>query len=248
MAHSTKQDHLLISVVLLVLFAVMVFAFGRAAEVKAGTCAADRQLCEFTVTSLSKALDAIPEQSVETPEWMLPKVAPPPAGPNRPAGERVVSYSVEPRNVNPAAIGAFAAQANQTLNNGRGWAKLGLRFQQVPTGGSFTLVLASAASLPQFSSGCSVEWSCRAGRYVIINQDRWNGATAAWNGAGGNLSDYRHMVLNHEVGHWLGHDHASCPGAGQLAPLMQQQSISLQGCKFNPWPLPNELSAPNLGI
>jgi hypothetical protein len=49
------------------------------------------------------------------------------------------------------------------------------------------------------------------------------------------------MVINHEVGHFIGFGHASCGGAGQPAPVMQQQSISLQGCKFNPWPTASEL-------
>ncbi len=102
--------------------------------------------------------------------------------------------------------------------------------------------------MPSFSSGCDVEWSCRVGRSVIINDKRWVDASAAWNASGGTLRDYRHMVVNHEVGHWLGHGHLHCAGAGQLAPVMQQQSIDLEGCKFNPWPLTSELWSTQLGI
>jgi hypothetical protein len=102
--------------------------------------------------------------------------------------------------------------------------------------------------MTSFSSGCGTEYSCRAGRYVIINQDRWLGATPSWNNAGGSLRDYRHMVINHETGHWLGHDHANCAGAGQPAQVMQQQSIDLQGCSFNPWPTASELWSSQLGI
>jgi len=108
--------------------------------------------------------------------------------------------------------------------------------------------LSVASELPNFSEGCSSEYSCNVGRYVIINQDRWLGATSSWNNAGGTLRDYRHMVVNHETGHWLGHGHANCGGSGQPAPLMQQQSIDLQGCKFNPWPLDSELTSSRLGI
>lgn len=159
-----------------------------------------------------------------------------------------VTYSVITRGTITADLAEFRQQANATLNDARGWARLGVRFSEVATGGSFTLVLSEASQVPSFSSGCSAEYSCRAGRYVIINQDRWTGATSSWNSAGGSLRDYRHMVVNHETGHWLGHDHQSCGGAGQSAPVMQQQSIDLQGCGFNPWPLASELWSSQLGI
>jgi hypothetical protein len=97
--------------------------------------------------------------------------------------------------------------------------------------------------MTSFGGVCDSYYSCRSGRNVVINFDRWQGATDPWNAAGGSLEDYRVMVTNHETGHWLGFGHAFCPGAGQPAPVMQQQSISLQGCTFNPWPTASELAA-----
>jgi len=153
----------------------------------------------------------------------------------------VLTYTISKKGNVTADMAEFAAQAGQTLNDSRGWSRLGVQFKQVESGGNFNLILSEASYLPSYSSGCSVDWSCRAGNNVVINQDRWLGASSAWNSGGGSLRDYRHMVVNHETGHWLGHDHAYCGGAGQSAPLMQQQSIELQGCKFNPWPLSSEL-------
>ena len=51
------------------------------------------------------------------------------------------------------------------------------------------------------------------------------------------------MVINHEVGHRLGHidNEMTCAGAGQAAPLMQEQSIFLDGCAINEYPLDSEL-------
>lgn len=166
----------------------------------------------------------------------------------KPASGRVVTYAISTKGATSANLAEFSAQVNQTLNDGRGWAQLGVSFREVASGGNFSLVLSEAALVPSFSAGCDTEWSCRVGSAVIINDNRWRGASEAWNAAGGSMRDYRHMVINHEVGHWLGHGHLNCAGAGQLAPVMQQQSIDLQGCSFNPWPQTSELWSTQLGI
>lgn len=153
------------------------------------------------------------------------------------------SYCVSAKNIDTTHLADFRAKIAVVLSDGRGWASAGQRFVESSSNCGFTMWLSAADQLPSFSSGCSAQWSCRAGTNVIINYDRWTQATDAWNGAGGNLEDYRVMVINHEVGHWLGFGHANCSGAGQPAPVMQQQSIDLQGCAFNPWPLASEIAS-----
>lgn len=157
---------------------------------------------------------------------------------------RTVHYTVETRGTISTSLAEFRRQAHATLNDPRGWRTTGTAFQEVASGGSMTLVLAQANRVPEFSPVCSARWSCRVGRYVVINQDRWRYASTAWRSRGGSLRDYRHMVVNHETGHWLGHGHRSCPGAGAPAFVMQQQSISLGACRINPWPRPAEWSTP----
>lgn len=162
---------------------------------------------------------------------------------------RVVAYKVETRGAITASLSEFKAQANETLNDKRGWAGMNISFQEVQEGGEFTLYFSEAAQMTSFSAlGCDATYSCVVGRDVIINQDRWLSATPAWNAGGGSLRDYRHMVVSHEVGHWLGHGHLQCGGPGQPAPVMMQQSMDLQGCTFNPWPLDRELWSTRLGI
>lgn len=185
------------------------------------------------------------KQQVTAEQRAAHKVSPSPRA--NPGSQVTVTYTISTKGGTRSNLDEFAAQAHQTLNDARGWAQLNISFVRVPSGGNFNLILSEASQVPSFSSGCSAEWSCRVGVSVIINDDRWSGATTAWNNAGGGIRDYRHMVINHEVGHWLGHGHSGCPAAGSHAPIMQQQSIDLQGCKFNPWPLANELRAPNLG-
>ena len=155
---------------------------------------------------------------------------------------RTVTYHVETRGRITADLAEFRRLAQQTYDDPRGWRGAGVRFRQVPRGGRFTLVLAEASQVPAFSSVCSAEWSCRVGRYVIINQTRWQHASPAWNAVRGSLRDYRHMVVNHETGHWLGFGYAGCAGRGRPAPVMMQQSKGLGGCRFNPFPNLAELA------
>ena len=63
---------------------------------------------------------------------------------------------------------------------------------------------------------------------MIINQNRWRYASKVFPSQ---LAQYRQMVVNHETGHWLGNGHAYCGGKGELAPVMQQQSKGLKGCR-----------------
>lgn len=204
-----------------------------------------------SLQDLPTILGAIKAPSLQEPGWLTAQNAAEAAARNAARSTpvtKVVTYDVGTRGTITANMAEFRTQANATLNDARGWARLGVSFQEVASGGMFSLFLSEASQMTSFSSGCGEEYSCRAGRYVIINQDRWLGATSSWNEAGGSLRDYRHMVVNHETGHWLGHDHATCGGAGQAAPVMQQQSISLQGCSFNAWPTTSELWSSQLGI
>lgn len=204
-------------------------------------------------SSLRESLKEVTLTTIEQPQWLKDQLeaeaaaAAQAASAKRAATTMTVTYDVTTRGAVSASLSEFKLQVSQTLNDARGWARMNVRFVEVASGGQFSLVLASAAEVGAVP-GCGSDYSCRSGRYVLINQDRWMGATSSWNSAGGSLRDYRHMVINHETGHWLGHDHESCGGAGQPAPVMQQQSMDLQGCSFNPWPLASELSSTQLGI
>ena len=159
-----------------------------------------------------------------------------PAARAEPGGSRVYRFSVQGRG-NVSDLEAFAAAAAETYADPRGWNQGGTaRFERAASGGAFTLWLAADNQMDSFGGACDVMWSCRNGRNVVINEDRWLGASPAWTEAGGSLRDYRHMVVNHETGHWLGHEHTTCAAPGSAAPLMQQQSMGLQGCTPNPWP------------
>ncbi|RLP78329.1 DUF3152 domain-containing protein [Micromonospora sp. BL4] len=144
----------------------------------------------------------------------------------------------------PVAFG----QAVQTALAGPGsWVDSGrLRMQQVPGGAArdFTVYLATARTAGRMCADGGVDiriggrpyTSCRAPGKVIINLDRWRLSVPHFVAARVPLAVYRTYVVNHEVGHQLGHRHERCPGAGRPAPVMMQQTLFLDGCRANPWP------------
>jgi Protein of unknown function (DUF3152) len=160
--------------------------------------------------------------------------------------ERAINYQVRTAGSPKADLDTFTRLSAETLASAQGWRRAGVKFSQVGTGGEFTLWLAAAESMASFGSPCNSNWSCRVGRNVIINDDRWRLASPLWASLGLPLRDYQNMVVNHEVGHFLGYGHHSCGGSGQLAPVMQQQSKDLAGCRFNPWPLAWEVDGLSL--
>ncbi len=164
-----------------------------------------------------------------------------------PAPKKLITYTycVSAKGVDASYLGEFRSKLQAVYADTRGWSVNGqIKFVEVASGCNYTAWLTRADLVPSFSSTiCDSTWSCRVGNNVIINFDRWSGASPAWNGAGGSLDGYRTMVINHETGHWLGFSHRYCGGAGQSAPVMQQQSISLQGCAFNSWPTASEIQS-----
>ncbi|MEU3700348.1 DUF3152 domain-containing protein [Streptomyces griseoviridis] len=77
------------------------------------------------------------------------------------------------------------------------------------------------------------EYNCEVPGGVVVNLKRWVKGSPTFDGP---IHDYRALIINHEVGHFLGHSHVTCGGAGQLAPVMMQQIKGLHGCVANAWP------------
>lgn len=134
---------------------------------------------------------------------------------------------------------AFARAVEETLGDPRSWGAGGRQaFQRVDTGPfDFRVALVSPDNVNSFCPGLDTGGytSCRSGDRAVMNLARWETAVPDYEG---DLPTYRQYVVNHEVGHYLGNGHEACPGAGALAPVMQQQTLGLDGCRKNAWPYP----------
>ena len=158
-------------------------------------------------------------------------------------GVKIVYYKTATWGTVEADFDDFRTKIAATLNDDRGWKNANLRFVEVNSGYDLTVVLSDAAHLD--FPGCSPTLSCTDSNrnYVIINDLRWRTGTDASKAHHMSQRDYQHMVINHEMGHWLGH-HAHATGCtnGGPAPIMLQQSTGLRGCdSMNSWPLKEEL-------
>jgi hypothetical protein len=136
------------------------------------------------------------------------------------------------------------------LEDSRSWSGHGVKLQRVDSGPiDFRVSLTSSITVRSLCGyTIHVETSCYipAGdvspvNRVVFNDSRWvRGATAYI----GDLTTYREYMINHEVGHALGHEHAHQCLPGGLAPAMMQQTFGLRSaatgkmCEANPWPYP----------
>ncbi|MEU9558226.1 DUF3152 domain-containing protein [Streptomyces fumanus] len=77
------------------------------------------------------------------------------------------------------------------------------------------------------------EYNCEVPGGVVVNLKRWVKGSPTFDGP---IHDYRALIINHEMGHFLGHSHVTCGGTGRPAPVMMQQIKGLHGCVANAWP------------
>ncbi|MFD7980722.1 DUF3152 domain-containing protein [Streptomyces sp. NPDC059071] len=143
--------------------------------------------------------------------------------------------------------GALFAQAVQkTLNDRRSWAGNGeMTFERISSGEpEWVITLASPGTTGDWCRKSGLDTtvdnvSCDSASTdrVMINAFRWAQGSDTFGPDA--MHAYRQMLINHEVGHRLGHSHVSCRTPGALAPVMQQQtkSLDIEGieCRPNPW-------------
>jgi hypothetical protein len=158
-----------------------------------------------------------------------------------PVGEGAQSYRYRVQVEDGIALepAEAAAEIHAILGHPRGWTLDGES--------SFELVAEAPAELTvkiatpdtvdqlcgQYGLDTQGEVNCRIGDDVLVNLRRWVEGSPQFSGP---IEEYRALIINHEVGHRIGHGHAGCPGPGEPAPAMMQQIKGLDGCVANAWP------------
>lgn len=191
------------------------------------------------------------------------------------------SYVVEVEDgVDTSSFGggdAFSSSVDATLGDPRSWISNGtfaFRHTSVDEGQApdLRVRLTSPETARELCGGhIELETSCfiqgpdsegddagaaEAGR-VILNVARWVRGASTFEG---DLGAYRQYLVNHEVGHGIGFAaHQACPRDGVLAPVMMQQTLSMNNgeledleagaeyeeadgnltCRPNAWPYPH---------
>ncbi|MFF4301316.1 DUF3152 domain-containing protein [Streptomyces sp. NPDC001601] len=132
-----------------------------------------------------------------------------------------------------------ARQVERILADPRGWTADGhSAFQRVSSGpADFAVRVATPGTVDricgEYGLDTGGEVNCDVGEQVMVNLRRWLLATPVY---AHRVKDYRALIINHEVGHFLGHGHVGCPGPGRPAPVMMQQIKGMHGCLPNVWP------------
>nr|WP_251691995.1 DUF3152 domain-containing protein [Streptomyces sp. CHD11] len=154
-------------------------------------------------------------------------------------GSRVRRYKVLVEDGIDVPASEAAAEVSAVLADRRGWTRDGVNSFQLVSSGSYDFVvkIATPGTTDRICGAAGLltrgEVNCSVGTDVVVNLKRWVRGSPQFDGP---IGEYRALIVNHEVGHRIGHGHEGCPGPGRPAPAMMQQIKGLDGCVANAWP------------
>lgn len=152
---------------------------------------------------------------------------------------RVRRYKVQVEQGAGVSADTAAREIEAILGDRRGWTADHRDAFQLVSGGAydFEVKIATPATVDAICGAAGLhthgEVNCDVGPQVVVNLKRWNTGSPEFPGP---VDEYRALIINHEVGHRIGHGHETCPGPGKPAPAMMQQIDGLRGCVANAWP------------
>ncbi|MGI5441093.1 DUF3152 domain-containing protein [Streptomyces shenzhenensis] len=152
---------------------------------------------------------------------------------------KALRYRVEAEHGSGVSVADAAEEVERILADPRGWTADGhSAFRRVAADpADFVVRIATPGTVDdicgRYGLDTGGEVNCSVDRNVMVNLRRWEQATPVY---AHDVTAYRALVINHEVGHFLGHGHVTCPGRGKPAPAMMQQIKGMHGCVPNVWP------------
>ncbi|MFE0474890.1 DUF3152 domain-containing protein [Streptomyces sp. NPDC058947] len=151
-----------------------------------------------------------------------------------------VGYAVMVEDGSGLDAEAAAREIAAILADPRGWAAHGRgRFRQTdPSSADLVIKIATPVTADRLCAAYGLdtggELNCETPGGVVVNLLRWQTGSPQFDGT---PQEYRPLIVNHEVGHYIGlSQHLDCPGPGLPAPVMMQQIKGLHGCRSNAWP------------
>ena len=132
------------------------------------------------------------------------------------SGGPVIGYSVSVEAATGLDPEAVAGEVDAILADARSWIAEGTRrFARVgPARAQLEIIVATPPTVDRLCAPLATAGylSCRQGRRVIMNADRWAGAVPFWTAG---IAEYRAYLVNHEVGSLPRPRSPLLPGAGR---------------------------------
>jgi hypothetical protein len=152
-------------------------------------------------------------------------------------GPTLWRFGVEVERGLPIDREAFARSVERILFDRRGWLGPGSRIalqrvDQPPFDFRVTLARPRTTDYLCLPLNTGSRVSCENRGRSVLNWLRWSTGSPYWR----SRRPYLNYLVNHEVGHSLGHGHRFCGGRGRLAPIMQQGTGPTAPCRHAQWP------------
>ncbi|WP_282697030.1 DUF3152 domain-containing protein [Streptomyces sp. CC208A] len=154
-------------------------------------------------------------------------------------GGKLRRYRVQVEQGIDLSARTAAREIEAILAHPRSWAAHGRgRFQLVESNADFVIRIATPDTADALCArqgfNTRGELNCETADGVVVNLKRWMLGSPTFAGP---PEEYRHLIINHEVGHEIGiRQHMGCGGPGKPAPAMMQQIKGLNGCRSNAFP------------